>query len=1212
MTSLYLARHTFPATGKAVALRSTLTRQVIQWFSGLFLLLFAVECTSAEPLHLELIPTETSGFIDPVLVEQWESFWVSESGTRLFHIAGNEIDKVIDPPAGDWRSIHYLFLPSRELICAAVDQEYATEFFRRASGRWVFDGLRSTRPVTRLLNTEDGETWAVGDWGELFRRVGEGRWSRETSPSQNHAFDLLKDETGTYWLGTRGDGLFRIRPQLGDTLEIHIPGHERGDIKRLERLDGILYVDVARGTMFRVRGETVERWWPEGISPTARWIGKTADGRGLLFIMPGEVAIWSAGEVQRYEVSYPELHSAVVLSGDRLLLMTTLGELVRAVPARGAVFYDLTSRLRIGGSPDDQSTGAVQVDLGSDGSSELWVLNRGASPHNPLYHLTDGGTYVEITREAGLLDTRGAQQGAFGDLNRDGRSDLVLLDWEGERRTLQWWKNIGRERLKPYFTLDLDSVQYSQPHDMVLFDTDRDGDLDLLLVCYYGSGGERRGGNLLFENRHGGKFELDHDPGALASPGWNHSALPFDFNGDGWLDLFVMNRWIRDRLLLGGPDGWRDGTDEFLQDDTITSTVSGVALDLDRDGDLDLALSRQDHAVEILENRGEGGLVLATETWCPEAENAEWSAGDLKAIDLEGDGWQDLLIAGGGVGESNLLLRGGPEGFTLSGEQIGVCEPQVTSLLVSDMDGDCDPDVYGLRQGTNVVWINQLQTSRHAKLILRGSRSNSTGLHAKWWVWRAGAADQQESLLGFGQVGAEASMVGKVSGRSEVILSLPDGEPVDLTVQFYGGVGVRQVHGIHPGDVVVLHDQPLLARTMALLPGRLISLVERREVRLHFVGLLVAVGMMIAALQIGVRQFQWGVRLVLTLAVLSLSGYWLMLMLTLELSVPWRFAAPPGIVMLVVGVPLMISLSTRGHNRAAREALYDELLQHLLAFAHGAWAASNLDSLKRVGEHLLRSSSVDQRQLEQLSQRVETWHELTRPNLIAVAESARSLNLSPSAVQTLNGSMEELDGLLKTALARNETSGSDERASRLVRASDELRGALREVRGIVYRRYSCDVMSVLRHTLAELAPMIEREGAAVEPLPTAGRVWGLIRAWELADILDNSLVNALRAMHGREQRILAIDLEVMAGHIRLHISDTGCGVPGEDRERIFQEAVSSLGGTGHGLAQARKRLDRYGGNIFLSASEVDVGSTFTIQLNEGQENLEAQSADHRR
>ena len=98
--------------------------------------------------------------------------------------------------------------------------------------------------------------------------------------------------------------------------------------------------------------------------------------------------------------------------------------------------------------------------------------------------------------------------------------------------------------------------------------------------------------------------------------------------------------------------------------------------------------------------------------------------------------------------------------------------------------------------------------------------------------------------------------------------------------------------------------------------------------------------------------------------------------------------------------------------------------------------------------------------------------------------------------------------------------------------------------------------------------------------------------------LSNLIANGLRYTPRGGQVTIGASAE--DGVVRVSVSDTGPGIPPEQRERIFQRFVQGQdggepGATGLGLAIVRDIVQAHGGRIFLD-SEVGHGSRFTLEL----------------
>jgi signal transduction histidine kinase len=83
---------------------------------------------------------------------------------------------------------------------------------------------------------------------------------------------------------------------------------------------------------------------------------------------------------------------------------------------------------------------------------------------------------------------------------------------------------------------------------------------------------------------------------------------------------------------------------------------------------------------------------------------------------------------------------------------------------------------------------------------------------------------------------------------------------------------------------------------------------------------------------------------------------------------------------------------------------------------------------------------------------------------------------------------------------------------------------------------------------------------------------------------------------------VTVSLEPDNGSVRLAVSDTGIGVPPEERRRIFEkfyrldpEMTGGIGGTGLGLYICRELVRRIDGRIWVEENG-GRGSTFVVEI----------------
>ncbi len=241
-----------------------------------------------------------------------------------------------------------------------------------------------------------------------------------------------------------------------------------------------------------------------------------------------------------------------------------------------------------------------------------------------------GFRFVDVTRQAGIQfqHNNGAFGGkllpetlgsgcAFLDYDRDGWQDLVLvngMDWPGRKRqrsTLRLYRNNRNGTFSDVTKkAGLDVEMYGM--GVTVGDYNNDGFPDLLVTCV--------GQNRLFRNTGKGTFvDVTRSSGLAGRQSLSTSALWFDFDRDGLLDLFVCNyvRWSAEHDVFCSLDGKHKSycTPEAYRGETCW----------------------------LFRNRGDGTFEDVTAT-SGVFDTSSKSLG-VALLDHDQDGWPDLLVA---------------------------------------------------------------------------------------------------------------------------------------------------------------------------------------------------------------------------------------------------------------------------------------------------------------------------------------------------------------------------------------------------------------------------------------------------------------------------------------------------------------------------------------------------------------------------------------
>ncbi|HKB40720.1 MAG TPA: CRTAC1 family protein [Gemmataceae bacterium] len=255
----------------------------------------------------------------------------------------------------------------------------------------------------------------------------------------------------------------------------------------------------------------------------------------------------------------------------------------------------------------DHGCGVAVADFNQDGHDDVYFVNQ--SGPNKLYRNNGDGTFTDVTKKAGVgLGDRVCVAAAWGDYDNDGYPDLFVTS--------------------------------------------------------------TRGGNVLFHNNGDGTFTEVTKQARVAHVGHSQTAAFFDYDNDGYLDLFVTNsaRWT---LNDYDPKGrYYRGVGEFTKlasspkeynvlyhnngDGTFTDVTERAGLvgkgwggdvavfDYNEDGKLDLFVTNMFGASQLYKNNGDGTFTDVTKEVLG---RTSWGAIGCKAFDFNNDGRLGLFVA---------------------------------------------------------------------------------------------------------------------------------------------------------------------------------------------------------------------------------------------------------------------------------------------------------------------------------------------------------------------------------------------------------------------------------------------------------------------------------------------------------------------------------------------------------------------------------------
>jgi cytochrome c peroxidase len=460
--------------------------------------------------------------------------------------------------------------------------------------------------------------------------------------------------------------------------------------------------------------------------------------------------------------------------------------------------------------PNAYSDGATFADYDNDGWRDLLVVNWGI---NKLFHNEGGQRFVDVTRQAGLLDDKNSKSASWGDFDNDGFADLYVANWS-------CYPECGRSL---------------------------DGDSDRL-----------------YRNNGDGTFAdvSDYLGGSLNGAGFIASFVDYDNDGDP--DIYLVNDefinpvgnklWRNDG---SGCDGWC--FTEIAKEAGANSKLFGMGLavgDYNNDGFVDFYFSNVG-PMELLKNQGDGTFAeVAAEAGVQTPADIGWGA---LFFDYNNDGWRDLYLAVVDTTNhrdiaTNKLFQNNRDGtftpVTCDNEAADVRPSLGAAYADYDHDGWLDLAVGNMDEGYR-LYRNQgdVSSDNHwlgLELVGAGDVNRDAVGARVYLTTPDGMTQMQDVINGFG-----------LGGGSELALYFGLGEAETAVLHIQWPNGTQQTFEQVAANQRYRLQYPISGETeLQMLPQKATA-VENQPGLLDNAVLLPAIWLMIGALLAGVGVLVW-------------------------------------------------------------------------------------------------------------------------------------------------------------------------------------------------------------------------------------------------------------------------------------------------------------------------------------------------------------------
>jgi len=435
------------------------------------------------------------------------------------------------------------------------------------------------------------------------------------------------------------------------------------------------------------------------------------------------------------------------------------------------------------------------IDYNNDGLLDIYLVSYSQTPQSAdassrvkdaLYRNNGDGTFTDVTAAAGISNGMLGMGLAVGDYNNDGKQDLFITGYGASKL----YRNNGNDT----FT---DVTQAAGVNDTMwgasaaFFDYDNDGYLDLFVCNYldfdpdgkvacdffegrpycYLSKFKGSSPSLYHNNRDGTFTDVSEKSGIAAFKGRGLGVIAFDFNNDGWMDIFEANDAGANFLFRNNGNGTFSEIAlaagvAYDQNAKFRGAMGIDADDLDGDGNQDVFVTNFSQETNAFwHNNGDSTFDEITYELNLARISIPMSGFGTRFFDFNNDGLTDLFVLNGHPFEPiNKVFRettyaeppflfenngktfqevAGEHGAPLKKSYLG------RGLALGDIDNDGDSDLLLMNAGEPPVLLrNDGGNQNHwLGIKLEGTKSNRDGIGAIVTI-KAGDLHRSKQLLG--------------------------------------------------------------------------------------------------------------------------------------------------------------------------------------------------------------------------------------------------------------------------------------------------------------------------------------------------------------------------------------------------------------------------------------------------------------------------------